>query len=232
MKDVFRDILEVSPGEYWLATDAGLKIYHSNTNTFTHYFNQKGKSNTLSNNHLYTLLKDSENNIWIGTEGGGLNRFNRSTHLFYNYVVNDKTAGSLSNNDIHDIFLDSHHNVWVCTQDGLNKYIKSTNSFKVYSKNNGFASNVFKQMVEDSKGNLWIVTETGVSCFNPGKMQIKNIDEGDGVFANTVICKVNDHQILLGGNKGLMSFNPLGINYNKTAPPVYFSDLQVFNKSS
>ncbi len=230
-EDVFRDILEVSPGEYWLATDAGLKIYHSITNTFTHYFNQKGKSNTLSNNHLYCLLKDAENNIWIGTEGGGLNRFNRSTHTFFNYVVNDKTAGSLSNNDIHDIFLDSHHNIWVCTQDGLNKYIKSTNSFRVYSKNDGFASNVFKQMVEDSKGNLWIVTETGVSSFNPEKMQIKNFDEGDGVFANTVICKVNDHQILLGGNRGLVSFDPLRINYNKNAPPVYFSDLQVFNRS-
>jgi len=192
-EDVFRDILEVTPGEYWLATDAGLKIYHSKTNTFTHYYNQKGKPYTLSNNHLYCLLKDADNNIWIGTEGGGLNRFDPSTHGFYNYVVNDKTTGSLSNNDIHDLFLDAHHNIWVCTQDGLNRYIKSSNSFRVYSKNDGFAGNVFKQMVEDSKGSLWIVTETRVSCFNPVTLQIKNFDEGDGVFSNAVIYKVNDH---------------------------------------
>jgi signal transduction histidine kinase/ligand-binding sensor domain-containing protein/DNA-binding response OmpR family regulator len=230
-EDVFRDILEVSPGEYWLATDAGLKIYHQRTGTFTHYYNQKGKPYTLSNNHLYFLLKDDNNNIWIGTEGGGVNRFEPSTKRFYSYQVNDKKTGSISNNDIHNIFMDSHKNIWICTQDGLNKYNKSTNSFQVYSKNNGFASNVFKQMVEDKNGNLWIVTETGVSCFNPVTMQVKNFDEGDGVFANTVIYKVNDHQILLGGNKGLVSFDPLAINYNNTAPPVYFSDLQVFNKS-
>lgn len=230
-EDVFRDVLEVNPGEYWLATDAGLKIYHSSTNTFTHYFNQEGKQYTLSSNHLYCLLKDARNDIWIGTEGGGLNRFDQASHRFYNYMANDKRTGSISNNDIHHIFIDSHQNIWICTQDGLNKYIKSTDSFKVYSKNNGFASNVFKQMVEDSMGNLWIVTETGVSCFNPLTMRVKNFDEGDGVFANSVIYKINDHQILLGGNKGLVSFNPLAINYNKTAPPVYFSDFQIFNKS-
>ncbi|OKS85400.1 hypothetical protein RG47T_0846 [Mucilaginibacter polytrichastri] len=230
-EDVFRDILEVSPGEYWLATDAGLKIYHRNTETFTHYFNQKGKPYTLSNNHLYCLLKDAGNNIWIGTEGGGLNRFDQSKKRFYSYLVNDKKTGSISSNDIHDVFMDSHQNIWVCTQDGLNKYIKSSNSFQVYSKSNGFASNVFKQMVEDGKGNLWIVTETGVSCFNPVTMQVKNFDEGDGVFANAVICKVNNHQILLGGTKGLVSFDPLAINYNIVAPPVYFSDFQIFNKS-
>ncbi len=230
-EDVFRDILEVTPGNYWLATDAGLKIYHSQSNTFSHYFNQKDKPYTLSSNHLYCLLKDADNDIWIGTEGGGLNRFVQPSQRFYNYLANDKKSGSISNNDIHNIFLDSHKNVWICTQDGLNKYVKRTNSFQVFSKKDGFASNVFKQMVEDVKGNLWIVTETGVSCMDPRTMKVINFDEGDGVFANSVICKVNDHQILLGGNKGLVSFDPLSINYNKVAPPVYFSDLQVFNKS-
>lgn len=230
-EDVFRDIIEVNPGEYWLATDAGLKVYHQDTQKFTHYFNQKDKPYTLSNNHLYCLLKDDSNNIWMGGEGGGLNRFNRSTQRFYHYQASDKAAGSISNNDIHYIFMDSRKNVWVCTQDGLNKYSKSSNTFQVYSKADGFASNVFKQVVEDKKGNLWIVTETGVSCFNPVTKQIANFDEGDGVFANSVICKVNDHQILLAGNKGLVYFDPLSIKYNKAAPPVYFSDLQIFNKS-
>lgn len=230
-EDVFRDILEVNPGDYWLATDAGLKIYHSSDNTFTHYYNQKGVPYTLSSNHLYCLLKDKDGHVWIGTEGGGLNRFDQDSKRFYNYLANDKKNGSISNNDIHQIFLDSHNNIWICTQDGLNKYIKGTDSFQRFSKNDGFASNVFKQMVEDVKGDLWIVTETGVSCFNPRTLKVDNFDEGDGVFANSVICKVNEHQLLLGGNKGLVSFDPLALNFNKVAPPVYFSDFQIFNKS-
>jgi len=230
-EDVFRDILEVAPGDYWLATDAGLKIFHSKTNTFTHYYNQKDKPYSLSSNHLYCLLKDDNNNVWIGTEGGGLNRFVQSSQRFYSYQANDKKTGSISNNDIHHIFLDSDHNIWICTQDGLNKYNKSTDSFQIFSTKDGFASNVFKQMVEDPAGNLWVLTETGISCFNPKSLKVTNFDEGDGVFANSVIFKVNAHQLLLCGNKGLVSFDPLALNFNKVAPPVYFSDFQIFNKS-
>ena len=230
-EDVFRDILEVNPGEYWLATDAGLKIYHSGTNTFTHYFNQKNNPASLSNNHLYCLLKDADNRIWAGTEGVGLNRFDQTTHKFYHYLVNDRKTGSISNNDIHSMFLDSKNNMWVCTQDGLNKYIKNSDSFKVYSKKDGFASNVFNEMEEDVKGNLWVVTETGISCFNPETMDIKNFDEGDGIFIKSALYRAGDHQMVLAGSKGLVSFDPLTINYNTVVPPVYISDLQVFNKS-
>ena len=230
-EDVYRDIAEVNPGDFWLATDAGLKIFHSKTNTFSHYYNQKDKPYSLSSNHLYCLLKDGSDNVWIGTEGGGLNRFVQSSQRFYTYMVNDKKSGSISNNDIHHIFLDSGNNIWICTQDGLNKYDRRTDSFRVFSKKDGFASNVFKQMVEDAKGNLWILTETGISCLNPKSLKVTNFDDGDGVFANSVIYKVNEHQLLLGGNKGLVSFDPLALNFNKIAPPVFFSDFQVFNKS-
>ncbi|SEB15025.1 hybrid sensor histidine kinase/response regulator transcription factor [Pedobacter hartonius] len=228
-EDVFWDILEIKPGEYGLATDAGFKIYHRDSETFTHYFNQKRKPYSLSNNQVYCLAKDG-NTIWMGTGGGGLNRFDCSSRRFYNYVANDNVRGSMSNNYVHQVFIDSRKDVWVCTQDGLNKYNRKSDSFQVYSKANGFASNVFKQMVEDKIGNLWIITETGLSCLNPRTMQIANFDEGDGILANAVICKTDMGQILLAGNKGLVFFDPLSIKYNKTPPPVYFSSLQIFNK--
>jgi len=230
-EDVFRDILEVNPDEYYLATDAGLKIYHSKTNTITHYYNQKNNPYSLSNNHLYCLLKDADNKIWIGTQGGGLDRFDQTTRRFSNYLADGKKIASISSNTIHDIFLDSHKDVWVCTQDGLNKYVRNTDSFLTYSKKDGFASNVFKQITEDDNGNLWVITETGLSSFNPRTMKIENFDEDDGVFASSGMCKENKNQMFLAGSKGLVSFNPLDINYNKLAPPVYFSDFQIFNKS-
>ncbi|WP_316825496.1 two-component regulator propeller domain-containing protein [Pedobacter miscanthi] len=229
-EDVFRDISEGRPGEYWLATDAGLKVYHQATGTFGHYFNEKGKPYSLNNNHLYHLLNDSNNNIWISTGGSGLNRFDPLSRRFYKYLANGKAVGSISNDNIHQLFMDSHKNIWICTQDGLNKYERKSDTFHVYSKADGFASNVFRQMVEDKRGNLWIVTETGISSFNPATKKVANFDESDGIFANSVICRAGDSQILLAGNKGLISFDPLSIKYNSVGPPVFFSDLQIFNK--
>ncbi|MGN8057623.1 hybrid sensor histidine kinase/response regulator transcription factor [Pedobacter sp. 22163] len=229
-EDVFRDISEGGAGEYWLATDAGLKRYHQANGTFVHYFNQKGNPYSLSNNHLYCVLRDNKNNVWVSTGGSGLNRLDPQGQRFYKYLANDKTTGSISSDNIHQIFMDSRKNIWICTQDGLNQYISNSDTFRIYSKRDGFASNVFKQMVEDSKGNIWVVTEAGVSSFNPATMKVSNFDEGDGVFANSVICRSNDNQILLAGNRGLVSFDPQSLIYNTVIPPVYFSDFQVFNK--
>ncbi|WP_343524556.1 two-component regulator propeller domain-containing protein [Pedobacter sp.] len=229
-EDVFRDLIEVNGGEYYLATDAGLKIYNDKTKAYTHYYNDPKNLGSLSNNHLYCLLKDAQGNIWIGTYGSGLSRFNPKTKKFSNYMINNSRTGGISNNIVNSLYLDSHQNVWICTRDGLNKYVAKTNTFEIYSKQNGFASNVFTDMVEDNNGKLWIITEQGLSLFDPLTKAVRNYDEKDGVYSNAAICKNDKGEIYLAGNKGIVYFNPKQLKYNKQAPAVYFSDFSVFNK--
>ncbi|WP_295769002.1 two-component regulator propeller domain-containing protein [uncultured Mucilaginibacter sp.] len=230
-EDVFRDILEIKPGVFMLATDAGLKVFDSNANTFEHYYSDDKNPGSINNNHLYSLLKDADGMIWIGTYGSGLNRFNTVTKRFTAYTFNDKVTGSLSNNIVRSIFLDSRKNLWVCTSDGLNKFNRQTNSFETYSKKDGFSSNVFINIIEDSQGNLWVNTETGVSRFNPNNLQVKNFDESDGVYANSVIAKSQTGDIYLAGTTGIVHIDPARIKHNKEVAPVYFTDFQIFNKS-
>jgi len=229
-EDVFRDLIEVNDNEYYLATDAGLKIYNDKTKAYVHYFNDPKNLSSLSNNHLYCLLKDAQGNIWMGTYGSGLSRFNPKTKKFNNYMINNSRKGSISNNIVNSLYLDAHQNVWVCTRDGLNKYVAKTNTFEIYSKQNGFASNVFTDMVEDNNGKLWVTTEQGISLFDPITKTVRNYDEKDGVYANAAICKNKNGEIYLAGNKGIVYFNPQQLKYNKEAPAVYFSDFSVFNK--
>jgi len=230
-EDVFRDILEISPGVYGLATDAGFKIFNSNTGKFQHYFSRTDQPFSISNNHLTCLLKDKDNNIWIGTTGGGLNRFDTRTGRFKTYFSNDEVKGSISENIIQSLFQDSHGNIWICTPDGLNKYIKKTDSFITYSKNNGFASNVFNSIVEDRNGSLWITTEKGISTFNPANNVVRNFDDADGTIVNSAIFRNKDGSIYLAGDKGLEYFDPIKMKQNREIPPVFISDFQIFNKS-
>ncbi|MGQ7855495.1 hybrid sensor histidine kinase/response regulator transcription factor [Pedobacter sp. WC2501] len=229
-EDVFRDLIEVNDGEYYLATDAGLKIYNDKIKAYTHYYNDPKNLGSLSNNHLYCLLKDAQGNIWIGTYGSGLSRFNPKTKKFSNYMINNSKTGGISNNIVNSLYLDSHQNVWICTRDGLNKYVAKTNTFEIYSKQNGFATNVFTDLVEDNNGRLWVTTEQGISLFDPVNKTVKNYDEKDGVYANAAICKNAKGEIFLAGSKGIVYFNPQQLKYNKAAPAVYFSDFSVFNK--
>ncbi|SEO95901.1 Two component regulator propeller [Mucilaginibacter gossypiicola] len=230
-EDVFRDILEVSPHEYWLATDAGLKIYNEETQQFKHYYNDDKNPNSIASNHIYNLLKDSKGNVWVGTSGNGVDRFDPKTAVFHHYTYNDKIASSLSNNIVHCVFEDSKKNIWICTADGLNKYVQGSDSFITYSRKNGFASNVFSNVVEDDQGNLWINSATGVSKFTPQTLAVTNFDEGDGVFSHSLIYRSADGQIYLGGNSGVVVFDPSKIKLNDKIPQVYFTDFQVFNKS-
>jgi len=230
-EDVFRDMLEIEPGVYGLATDAGFKIFDSKTGKFQHYFNRSDQPSSISNNHLNCLLKDKDNNIWIGTAGGGLNRFDIRTGKFKTYFSNDKIKGSISENIIQSLFLDSRGNIWICTPDGLNKYIKKTDSFVTYSKNDGFASNVFNNIVEDGNGNLWTTTEKGISTFNPSTNAVRNFDDADGTIVNSAIFRDKDGGIYLAGDRGFEYFDPLKMKQNRQVPPVFISDFQIFNKS-
>ena len=229
-EDVFRDILEVEPGIYYLATDAGLKIYNSHNNTFKHYYSNKNDKHALSNNHLYSLLKDQKGFIWIGTYGGGLNRFNPGTERFEVFRTGARVNAGVSSNIIRGLFLDSKQNIWIATPDGLNKFETKHQKFVVYSKKDGFASNVFRDVTEDRKGNIWTITESGLSRFDPQGMKVRNFDEADGVYVNSVLVN-NGNDIYLAGALGLIRFDPLAIPFNKTIPPVYFTDFQLFNKS-
>lgn len=229
-EDVFRDILEAEPGIYYLATDAGLKIYNSHNNTFKHYFSNKNDKYALSNNHLYSLLKDQKGDIWIGTYGGGLNRFNPQTGRFQVFRSQERSNGGISSNIIRGLFQDAQQNIWVATPDGLNRFDAKDQKFVVYSKKDGFASNVFTNITQDSQGNLWVVTESGLSKFDPKSMKVRNFDAADGVYVNSVLVN-GGKDIYLAGAMGLIKFDPLAIPFNKIIPPVYFTDFQLFNKS-
>lgn len=229
-EDVFRDILEVGPGEYYLATDAGLKIYNSYNRTFKHYYNVKNGKHTLSSNHLNSLLKDHTGAIWIGTYGGGLNRFDRRTGHFEVFRSSASSGSGLSSDIIWGLFQDAEHNIWAATQDGLNKFDFKKRHFTSFSKKDGFSNNVFKEITADKKGNLWINTENGVSNFDLKSRTIKNFDEGDGLRVSKTLFN-NGKELLLAGTAGLIRFDPLAIRFNKAIPPVYFSDFQLFNKT-
>jgi ligand-binding sensor domain-containing protein/DNA-binding response OmpR family regulator len=229
-EDVFRDILEIDPGVYYLATDAGLKIYNSHNNTFKHYYSEKNNKYALSNNHLNSLLRDDTGAIWIGTYGGGLNRFDRLTGHFEVFRSSASSGSGLSSDIIWGLFQDAERNIWAATQDGLNKFDFKKRHFTVFSKKDGFSNNVFSDITADHKGNLWITTGNGISSLDPKTKAVKNFDDGDGINVNSTLFNTGK-EILLAGSAGLIRFDPLNIHFNKAVPPVYFSDFQLFNKT-
>jgi len=90
---------------------------------------------SLSHNFVSSIYEDSNGDMWVGTDGGGLNKFNRKTHTFENFT----TETGLTSNAILSIKPYDDHTLAISTWEGgliifnTNNY---TSSALVHEDNN------------------------------------------------------------------------------------------------
>ncbi|MEO5891057.1 MAG: two-component regulator propeller domain-containing protein [Ferruginibacter sp.] len=88
LKDnLVRKIYKTKSGKIWLATGKyGLGEWKNELSPrIDYYLNDPLAISSLSNNNVYDLVADAQDNLWVSTYGGGLNYFNtktgRATHI-------------------------------------------------------------------------------------------------------------------------------------------------------
>ncbi|WP_183559664.1 hybrid sensor histidine kinase/response regulator transcription factor [Mucilaginibacter sp. SP1R1] len=91
------------------------------------------------NSPIHAIYDDSRNQLWLGTDGGGLLLFNRKTNTFTRYTE----ADGLPSNSILNMLEDKSGAIWVSTFNGISKYDLSTRKFKNYYASDGLQSNQF-----------------------------------------------------------------------------------------
>ena len=124
-----RDILQTSTHECWIATESGIFILNTETGKFTNLRKKYLDPYSLSDNAIYSLHKDSEGGIWVGTYFGGINYFTLRSTRFQKYFP-DYTQNSISGSVVREICEDGRGNIWVGTEDaGLNKLDPATGKF-------------------------------------------------------------------------------------------------------
>lgn len=157
-------ILQDSYGFIWFGTEDGLNKYDGYN--FTIYRHAEKDSNSISDNFIWEIYEDSENNLWIGTSNGGLNLYDRAKNVFTHFQHDPTNPKSISQDDVRTIFEDSNKNLWIGTNNGgLNKFNKLDESFTIYKNSptdpNSISNNSIRDIVEDRDGNLWIGTNGG-----------------------------------------------------------------------
>ncbi|WP_247231410.1 hybrid sensor histidine kinase/response regulator [Telluribacter sp. SYSU D00476] len=229
-------IVEDQSGNLWLATSGdGLIRYNKKSKAVTSYKHDSKKRGTLSRNVILALAVDRKGNLWIGTEGGGLNLYRPGSDNFTTYHHDDRVPTSLSNNLVNTIFEDSKGRLWLGTYDDLNLFDPKTGTCTIFSEKEGLPNHVIQAIQEDAHGILWISTNKGVSRFDPSSRSFRNYGISDGLQGNSFNRNASFRnkrgEIYFGGLNGLNSFHPDSLKDNQFVPPVYFTDLTIFNKS-
>jgi signal transduction histidine kinase/DNA-binding response OmpR family regulator/streptogramin lyase len=227
---VFKD----HEGDWWVGTwGGGLGLYNKNAREFT-WYQQNLAGRSMSNNFVHSINEDNDGNLWIGTDVG-LDVLDKKTGQITHYQNNPDDPGSLSHNIVVDILTDHAGNLWLATARGLSIFNKKNRIFKTYSEKDGLPNNMIRSIEEDHKGNLWIASNRGLSKFDPVTKIFRNYSIDDGLQGNQfkphASYRAKDGALFFGGSNGLNFFYPDSLKDNTFIPPVYLTDLQVFNRS-
>lgn len=216
-----RSIIRDRNNNKWIGT-WGVGLYIYNDTSFTALTEAEG----LSNNFIWSLLEDSDGNIWIGTLNG-LSKYNPATKELINYSEKEGLNGT----QVLNIYEDKQGNIWLGTWAGLTKF--DGINFTHYTEQNGLSNNRVWAIIEDNDGNLWVSTEKGLNVLKTDTLGTKifTFDKPDGLkgsdfYINSVLLDPKN-RIWWGNGKSLVQINAEDFYINNKPPVVKISNIDI-----
>lgn len=224
-------ITEGNNGTIWVGTyEDGLFAVNPNSLQVKRYTTIDG----LTSNNIYSIFEDqSDQTLWLSTEGGGicvLDFITNPDKPFITPYKHSDSKNSISSNTVNNIYKDVNGIFWIATTNGLNKYNPRTKKFELYTESDGLSNNYVYDILPDKNGNLWLPTNVGLSRFNPNISNengsaFKNYTTKDGIqgreFNQGASFLCSNGKMLVGGVSGFNYFDPLLITDSKIAPSTY-----------
>ncbi len=230
-----RSILQTASDEYWVATESGLFIYNSRYDTARHIQKIRNHPYALSDNAVYSLCRDTEGGIWIGTYFGGIN-YHPNAHLHFEKDFPSPVKHSIAGNVIREITEDPNHNLWIGTEDkGLIKLNARTGYFENYIEKAvkpAIASTNIHGLLADGR-HLYIGTfEHGLYIMDLERERVIAHFEADGsgkgISSNyiNIIYKTAAGHIIICTANGLFRYQPATkqfLPFNSIPPQAFYS---------
>lgn len=222
----------------WVGTQQnGLYVVNlSNPNTprVQRRYRPKNEKYNLNSTRITAIVKDSNENIWLGTYNG-LHLYNKITEQFIPYQ--ELTTSEIPD-IINTIYTDTN-NIWLGTPNGVYKLSYVDGKLKVLdifnSELNGLENDFICGIKADKHGFLWLTTSTSLIRFEPFNKSFVNFSESDGIYASFYNIRTiyNDHLdniIYAGGTDNLTYFNPELVTHTQNPNQLIFSELKVDNE--
>lgn len=217
------DLFIDKSGIIWIAThQGGVSKYDPNKEKFKHFEHLPGVDNTLHFDKVKSIIEDSFGKVWIGTWGNKIGFYSLKTGLFdkyerYQYYggIPIKDTKNLSSPFIRAIIEDNSENIWIGTVIGLNKYNRTTKTYKKYFEKYGdpnnskfISSSQVICLLQDKFGYLWIGTHNGLNRMDVEaetfKHYFNNINDSTTLSTNFIhyIHEDNDGDLWIGSFGG------------------------------
>ena len=209
IKSIFRD----KKGSIWIGSYyGGVHFYDESNSNFTN-IDQNYSKVQLSYNVVGSIASDIFQNIYFGTEGGGITLLNKESGNV-SYINKSNTKG-LSTDNLKTLFQANDEDLWIGTfVSGVHLY--NVKQKKITDNKLGaelpklLEGNSIYAIKKDHKGSIWLGTfGSGLIRFNPEDKSISSFkyeeDNLNSISNNRVRSLLIDsqHRIWIGTQSGL-----------------------------
>ncbi len=233
---LLQSIAEGRSGELWFGTGKGLNRFDRSTESFSLYPFGPNSGGRLPGQNVWLVFADSYGMVWVSTNLG-LSRFDTVTGRFTNYEPdpNDPTA-IRRDLEVGSIAEDKEGNLWMGSDSGLARFVRATETFEYLGEIDGLpSSSVGSILIDDATGNLWLGTGKGLVRFDPRSKAMRTYDVNDGIthseFTADSAFKSKTGEMYFGTVRGFVKFDPRSMSDSDFSPPIYLSDIRIFEQS-
>lgn len=197
------DLIIKKDGTVWASTESnGIIILDECTGSTS----QITEHNGLRTGRIRCMMKDSWDNIWVGTSGEGMLRHTSQPFDYYNLYDN-----GINGNRIYSLTADTANGIWISVNQGMlvhyngYKFVKQDlDSLEIHTK--------IKSLAKDDLGRIWIGTE-GEGLYLLDSNRILNVTGQTGITDLHIVQIVPGHD----GGVWVATFRS-GLMYIKVAP--------------
>ena len=156
---IFQDKL----GFIWIGTEDGLNKFDGYN--FTVFKNDPLSANSLTDNSVKSIIAGKDDEVWIGTELGGLNKFDTKRGRI-TQVIHDSTNNKPGINTSINKLLLHDGKLWMATDNGLCIYDTTAKTFS-WPFQDSLSSN-YRDLIIDKNQFIWICgPKIGLRKINP-----------------------------------------------------------------
>ncbi|HEX7585063.1 MAG TPA: two-component regulator propeller domain-containing protein, partial [Prolixibacteraceae bacterium] len=202
----------------------------------------------ISNRNILSMLIDSKNRFWVGTNNGlnlvktpynqlDLSGKQKPDVRFKHFIATQPEKNFLNANEINSIFENSDGKIWLATQGGgINIMSPDSAKFTHITDENGLHGNDVLGILSDQAGRKWISTNKGIATFDATNktkpFTYYNITDGlqGETYKVNSFYQSDDGEMFFGGDNGFSRFYPSQIKINPIPPKIGLTYFRFQNK--
>ncbi len=170
-------------GDVWLGGKLGIDRYSADCDCFIRYSSNESAPNNQQAGQINAFAEDRDNQLWIGTQEGGLFRYERESEQFTRFLDDPNSPNNLLDDEVRVLLVDKNNHLWIGTGEpfdatiaggGLVRLDLHTGNAKRFlhdpANSNSLIDNRVSALMEDQDGRLWVGScQSGLHYYEPEK---------------------------------------------------------------